>query len=123
MVADSQYSSRRFRSKTAECGVETVIPYPANKRRGENVLRVDKHFRAHGQEHEKRIYGRVRSSIERVNSRLEDLVDLGRHRVRGLRNITMHVALCVIAMLLMAVVALRLNMPEKDLCIASFGWR
>jgi len=123
LVADLQYSSRRFRRKTAECGVEAVIPYPANQRRGEDVLRVDKHFRAHGSARERRIYGRVRSSIERGNLRLEDLVDLGRHRVRGLRNIMMHVALCIIAMLLVTVAALRLNMPEKARCIASFGWR
>jgi len=71
---------------------------------------------------ERRIYGHVRSSIERVNSRLEDLLCLDRHRVRGLRNITVHVALCIIAMLLVAVAALRLNMPEKVRCIASFGW-
>ena len=49
MVADSQYSSRRFRRKAAECGVEAVIPYPANQRRGERgLLRVDKYFRSHG---------------------------------------------------------------------------
>jgi hypothetical protein len=70
-----------------------------------------------------RIYGRARSSIERVNSRLEDLVCLNRHRVRGLSSVAVHVALCIIAMLLVAVAALRLGIPEKARCIASFGWR
>lgn len=81
---------------------------------------MDKRFRAHGPEHEVRIYGRARSSIERVNSRLEDLVCLNRHRVRGLRNIKIHGALCIITMLLVAVAALRLGMPKKARCIASF---
>lgn len=123
LVADSQYSSKRFRKKAADCGVEAVIPYPANQRRGEDVLRVDKHFRAHGPPRERKIYMQKRSSIERVNSRLKDLLGLDRHRVRGLRNITVHVALCIITMLLVAVAALRLNMPEKARSIASFGWR
>ena len=123
VVADPQYSSRRFREKAAGCGVEAVIPYPRNQRRGEEVLRVDRRFRAHGPEGEVRVYGRARSSVERVNSRLDDLVCLNRHRVRGLRNVTVHVALCVIAMLLVAVAALRLGVPEKARCIASFGWR
>ena len=122
VVADPQYSSGRFREKAAGCGVEAVIPYPRNQRRGENVLRVDKRFRAHGPEREVRIYGRARSSIERVNSRLEELVCLDRHRVRGLRNVTVHVALCIIALLLVAVAALRLGVPEKVRCVASFGW-
>jgi len=122
VVADPQYSSRRFREKAAGCGVEAVIPYPRNQRRGEDVLRVDRRFRAHGPEHEVRVYGPARSSIERVNSRLEELVCLNEHRLRGLRNVTVHVALCIIAMLLVAVAALRLGMPEKARCIASFGW-
>jgi len=86
------------------------------------VLRVDKYFRAHGPEREVRIYGRARSSIERVNSRLEDLLCLDRPKVRGLRNITVHTALCIITMLHVAVAALRLGMPEKARCIASLGW-
>ena len=123
LVADPQYSSRRFRGKAASCGVEAIIPYPRNQSRGEDVLRVDKRFRAHGPEHEVRAYGRARSSIERVNLRLEDLVCLNRHRLRGLRNITVNTALCIITMLLVAVAALRLGVPERARCIASFGWR
>jgi len=123
VVADPQYSSGRFRGKVTSCGVEAVIPYPRNQRRGEDVLRVDTRFRAHGPEPEVSVYGRVRSSIERVNSRLEDLVCLNGHRLRGLRNVTVHTALCVITMLLVAVAALRLGMPERARCIASFGWR
>lgn len=83
---------------------------------------MDRRFRAHGPEREVRIYGWARSSIERVNSRLEELVCLNRHRFRGLSNIMVHVALCIISMLLVAVAALHLNMPEKARSIATFGW-
>jgi len=121
-VADSQYSSRKFREKVADCGVMAVIPYPSNQRKGEDVLRVDRFFRVYGSEEERRLYGRGRSSIERVNSRLEGQVCLDRHRVRGLRNVTIHIALCIIAMLLVAVAALRLGVPEKARSIATFGW-
>jgi len=122
LVTDSQYSSRRFRGKVADCGVVAVIPYPSNQAKGEAVLRVDKFFRVHGSEEERRLYGLGRSSIERVNSRLEGQVCLDRHRVRGLRNVAVHVALCIIAMLLVAVAALRLGVPEKARSIATFGW-
>ncbi len=122
LVADSQYSSRRFREKVTDCGVMAVIPYPSNQRKGEGVLRVDKFFRVYGSEEERRLYGLGRSSIERVNSRLEGQVCLDRHRVRGLRNVTIHVALCIIVMLLVAVAALRLGIPEKARSIATFGW-
>ena len=123
LVADPQYSSRRFRERAAGCGGGAVIPYPRNQRRGEEVLRVDRRFRAHGSEVEVGVYGRARSSIERVNSRLDGLVCLNRHRLRGLRSVTVHTALCIITMLLVAVAALRLGVPEKVRCIASFGWR
>jgi len=122
LVTDSQYSSRKFREKVADCGVVAVIPYPSNQRKGEDVLRVDKFFRVYGSEEERRLYGLGRSSIERVNSRLEGQVCLDRHRVRGLKNVTIHVALCIIAMLLVAVAALRLGVPEKARSIATFGW-
>jgi transposase len=121
-VADSQYSSRKFGEKVADCGVMAVIPYPSNQRKGEDVLLVDRFFRVYGSEEERRLYGRGRSSIERVNSRLEGQVCLDRHRVRGLRNVTIHIALCIIAMLLVAVAALRLGVPEKARSIATFGW-
>jgi len=49
-------------------------------------------------------------------------VYLNEHRLRGLRNVTVHTALCIIAMLVVAVAALRLGVPERVRCIASFGW-
>jgi len=84
LVADSQYSSRNLRDQVSSQGVRAVIPFPTNQQRGQKgLLRVDKYFRTHGPIYEKRVY-RLRSSIERVNSRLKEQLSLERHRARGL---------------------------------------
>jgi uncharacterized membrane protein YidH (DUF202 family) len=44
---------------------------------------------------------------------LKEQLCLERHRARGLERITIHALLCIIAMLLNAIAALRLNRPEK----------
>ncbi|MGB8780750.1 MAG: transposase [Candidatus Bathyarchaeia archaeon] len=112
-IADSQYSSRKLREQLSAYGVKAVIPYPANQNRKEaDVLRVDKYFRTHGPVEEKQVYT-LRGAVERVNSRQKEQLCLEKHRARGLKCITTHALLCVIAMLVNAVVALRLNMPEK----------
>jgi len=113
LVADSQYSSRNLRNQALAQGVRAVIPFPSNQQRDwKGLLRVDKYFRTHGSTGEKRAY-RLRSSVERVNSRLKEQLCLEKHRVRGLRRITIHALICMIAMLLNAVAAFRLNRVEK----------
>ncbi len=113
LVADSQFSSKTFRDGLCDFNVKAVIPYPSNQMRGKKgVLRVDRKFRTHGPSNEKRLY-RARSSIERVNSRLEEQVCVGNHRVRRLNRIWFHALLCLIAMLLNAVAAVRLGMRDK----------
>jgi len=113
LVADSQYSSRNLRDQASSQGVRAVIPFPTNQQRGQKgLLRVDKYFRTHGPIYEKRVY-RLRSAVERVNSRLKEQLSLERHRVRGLGRITVHALLCMIAMLLNALAALRLNRVDK----------
>jgi len=113
LVADSQYSSRNLRDQASSRGVRAVIPFPTNQQRGQKgLLRVDKYFRTHGPIYEKRVY-RLRSAVERVNSRLKEQLSLERHRVRGLGRITVHALLCMIAMLLNALAALRLNRVDK----------
>jgi len=86
LIGDSQFSSKTFRDIVSAFDVRAVIPYPSNQLRGKKgVLRVDRKFRTHGSSNEKRLY-RARSSIERVNSRLEEQICLGNHRVRGEKN-------------------------------------
>ena len=62
-----------------------------------------------------------RASVERVNSRL-DLVGLGGLKLRGLRNVLVHVLLCLIVVLIVAVAAVRLGRPWKARSLASFWW-
>jgi IS5 family transposase len=121
LVADSQYSSRKLRDQASGHGVRAVIPYPANQRRNEKgLLRVDRYFRTHGPACERRIY-RQRAAVERMNSRLKEHLGLNRHRVKGLKNITTHALLCIIAMLLTALAALAMKRPEKAISITILG--
>lgn len=62
-----------------------------------------------------------RASVERVNSRL-DLVGLDRLKLRGLRNVVVHVLLCIIVVLIVAVAAIRLGRPWKARSLSSFWW-
>jgi transposase len=112
-IADSQYSSKKLREQILSYGVKAVIPYPANQRKEEvDVLRVDRHFRTHGPAEERQVY-KQRSAIERVNSRQKEQLCLERHRARGCERVNAHTLLCMIAMLLNALAAFRLNKPEK----------
>jgi hypothetical protein len=43
-------------------------------------------------------------------------------RLRGLRNVLIHVLLCVIVVLLVAVAAHRLGRPWKARSVCSFWW-
>jgi transposase len=73
---------------------------------------VDRLFRTHGPYRERRLY-RKRTSIERVFSRLKRELTFERHNVKGLRNIAIHVLLCIITLLLVATTALHVGKPEK----------
>lgn len=121
VVADSQYSSEKVRGLVEELGAKPVIPYMSSHKRGEKVLRVDRFFRVSGPKAERRIYGWGRASVERVNSRL-DLVGLGGLKLRGLKNVAVHVLLCLIVMLIVAVAAVRLGRPWKARSLSSFWW-
>jgi len=113
LVADSQYSCRSQREQAADVGIQVVIPYPINQMRGQKgLLRVDRFFRTHGPKRDKRLY-RLRSCVERVNSRLKEQLCLENHRVRGLPRVTAHSLFCLIAMLLNAVAAVRLRVVGK----------
>jgi len=118
-VADSQYSSRKLRKHISGHGIKPVIPYPSNQKPAEaEHLRVDKSFRAHGSERLKKLYA-YKASAERVISRLKQHLSLENHKVRGLRNILTHALLCIIAMLLIALAAIKLGKPEQIRAITS----
>jgi transposase len=113
LVADSQYSSRKLRRHIYSHGMKPVIPYPSNQRPAEaEFLRVDKQFRTHGSERLKTLYAH-KASAERNISRLKQHLSLENHKVIGLRNILTHALLCIIAMLLVALTAIKHGTSEQ----------
>ena len=83
VIAESQYSDGRIRKAVSE----TVIPYPANQKRNvKNLLRVDKKFRTHGLEDQKREYHK-RPRIEAVYSFLKTQHSMTANKVRGIKNV------------------------------------
>jgi hypothetical protein len=55
-------------------GAEPVMPYPENQRKGvKGLLRVDNRFRIHRPERLRKLY-KLRSSVERLNSRLSTMI-------------------------------------------------
>ena len=112
MVADSQYSSNAVRDAIQHLGGEPVISYPKNQMKGKPVLRVDKTFRTHGPARQRKLY-RKRSAVERTISRLKTHFGLNQLRTRGLRNAMVHVFLCLIAMLLTALSAIKQGYIDK----------
>jgi len=121
VVADSQYSSSNVRECVAGLGAMAVVPYMSNQARGGSVLRVNRYFRTSGPVEERRLYGLGRACVERVNARLEFL-GLDCLRLRGLRKARIHVLLCIIVLLLVAVASMRLGRPWKARSVASFWW-
>ena len=120
LVADTQYSSQTFRAEAQKHGVEPIIPYPKNQMKDKPVLRVDRKFRSHGPTRLKRLHKR-RSAVERVTSRLKDHFKLRQLRTIGLRNAFTHVLLCIIAMLMNALSAIKHGLPEK-IRSPTFRW-
>jgi hypothetical protein len=52
-------------------------------------------------------------AAERAISRLKEHLSLENHKVKRLRNILIHVLLCIIAMLLIALTATKHGKPEQ----------
>jgi len=118
VICDKQYSSRRIRKLIRASGAEPVIPYPSNQKRGvKGLLRVDKKFRVHGPERLKRLF-RLRSSVERVNSRLAAL--LGKITFKGLKAAATQVSYAVLSMLFIAWTAIKTGKPEKARSITYY---
>jgi hypothetical protein len=58
-----------------------------------------------------------KASAERAILRLKQHLSLENHKVRGLRNILIHALLCIIAMLLLALTAIKHGKPEQIMAI------
>jgi hypothetical protein len=117
VIADSQYSDGKIRRAIDE----TVIPYPANQKRGvENLLRVDKKFRTYGPEELKREYHK-RPSIEAVNSFLKTQYSMAINKVRGLNNVASYALYSILCLVLNREAAENLGRPDKAVSPTYFN--
>lgn len=118
IICDKQYSSRRIRYFIRGLGAEPVIPYPKNqKKRVKGLLRIDKKFRVHGPERLRRLY-RLKSAVERVNSRLAAL--LGKITFKGLKAAVTQVSYAILSMLFVAQTAIKTGKPSKARSITYY---
>ena len=118
VICDKQYSSRKIREFVEALSAEPVIPYPANQKRGvKGILRVDKKFRVHGPERLRRLY-RLRSAVERVNSRLSTVVN--KIIFQGLKAAVTQVSYAMLSVLFVAWTAIKSGKPEKARSITHY---
>jgi hypothetical protein len=118
VICDKQYSSQKIREFVKDSSAKPVIPYPKNQKRGvRGILRVDKKFRVHGPERLKRLY-RLKSAVERVNSRLTVL--LNKITFKGLKAAAIQVSYTVLSMLFTAWTAIKTGKPEKARSITYY---
>ncbi len=110
VLADAQYSSVNVRDAAEWLGAEPIIPVRRDSR-VEAVLRVGHDFVARGA---RRILGlfRKRWSIERLFGRAKEWLLLDGLRVRGLAQVSIHVALSLTAMLAVACAAVGLGRSD-----------
>ena len=108
MIADSQYSSEKIRQEVEEA----VIPYPSNQRRGEEVLRVDRKFRVHGPEDQRRKYHK-RPAVESAYSFLKSQYSMAVNKVRGLRKVAIYALYSILSLVLNREAAENIGRPDK----------
>jgi transposase len=117
VIADSQYSDKKLRRAVDD----TVIPYPANQKRGvTGLLRVDKKFRTYGPEEQKRKYHK-RPSIEAVYSFLKTQYSMAINKVRGLRNVTSYALYSLLCLVLNREAAENIRRPDKAVSPTYFN--
>jgi len=117
VIADSQYSDNKIRTAAGN----TVIPYPANQKRGiKEVLRVDKKFRTYGPEDQKKEY-HERPAIEAVNSFLKTQYGLVVNKVRGLKQVASYSLFSLLCLVLNREAAENIGRPDKAVSPTYFN--
>ena len=116
LVADSQYSSGKMR-RLAD---EAVIPFMANQRRGEDVLRVDRKFRTHGPEEERARYHK-RPAVETAYSFLKTLYGMAVNKVRRLGRVAVYALYSVLCHVLTREAAENIGRPDKAVLPTFFN--
>ena len=117
VIADSQYSDGKLRGAVDE----TVIPYRSNQKKDvKGLLRVDKKFRAHGPDDQKKEYHK-RPRIEAVYSFLKTQYSLTVNRVRGLGNVASYALFSVLCLVLNREAAENIGRPDKAISPTFFN--
>jgi transposase len=116
LIADSQYSSAKVRSLVEHM----VIPYMSNQRCGEDALRVDRLFRAHGPEDLVEVYRR-RPAVEALFAFVKNQYGLTVNRVRGLLYVGVYALLSVLCLVLNREAAENLGRMDKALSPTFFN--
>jgi len=116
LIGDSQFSSEAVRRLVGE----SVIPYTSSQRRGEDVLRVDRWFRAHGPEEVVAVYRR-RPLVESAFSFLKDQYGLRVNNVRGLVNVGVYALMSVLCVVLNREAAMNVGRPDKAVSPTFFN--
>jgi hypothetical protein len=109
-VADSQYSSRWIRGLVDKA----VIPFMANQRRGEDVLRVDRRFRTHGPEEEREKY-HMQPAVKATYTFLKTQYGMRVNKVRGLGRVAVYALPSVLCHVLMREATENIGRPDKAL--------
>jgi transposase len=109
VLADAQYSSKKARDAVETYDAEPVIPVRKDSRLKE-ALRVGKDFVVKGTRRLVELF-RKRWSIERLFSRAKEWLLLGSLKVRGLKQVAIHVCLSFTAMLAVAITAIKHRQP------------
>ena len=116
IIGDSQYSSGRMRGLVEEA----VIPFMANQRRGEAVLRVDRKFRTHGPEEERAKY-HMRPAVEAAYAFLKTQYGMKVNKVRGLGNVAVYALYSVLCHVLTREAAENMGRPDKAVSPTFFN--
>jgi len=116
LMADSQYSSEKIRQEVEE----VVIPYPSNQRRGEAVLRVDRKFRTHGPEEQRREYHK-RPAVEAAYAFLKTQYSMALNKVRGLRKVAVYALYSILCHVLTREAAENIGRPDKAVSPTFFN--
>jgi transposase len=117
VIADSQYSDAKLRVAVDK----TVIPYPANQKRGiKDILRVDKKFRTYGPEDLKKEYHK-RPAIEAVNSFLKTQYGMAVNKVRGLKQVASYALFSMLCLVLNREAAQNIGRVDKAVSPTYFN--
>jgi len=116
IIGDSQYSSEKMRGLVDEA----VIPFMANQRRGEDVLRVDRKFRTHGPEDERAKY-HMRPAVEAAYAFLKTQYGMKVNKVRGLGRVAVYALYSVLCHVLTREAAENMGRPDKAVSPTFFN--